>query len=217
MKTRTFVLTVAVMLLSCALRAQTMGKTQFGIRGGVNFQNLTGKDAEGDKYDNKLKTGFHVGFDAAIPVAPDYYIQPGVLFTTKGAKSDDGNFTTNISYIEVPVNFLYRPVLGTGRLILGFGPYVAFGIGGNVDNGNDKTDIEFAKEISAAEALSGTPYLKRFDAGANIFFGYEFSSRFFTQVNAQLGLVNIQPEITGFDDESTMKNTGFGLSVGYRF
>ena len=216
MKVKSIIIAMAVLLTAGTLQAQTMGRTMFSVRGGVNFQNLNGKDADGDKLENKLKTGFHLGVDAAVPVAPEFYIQPGVLFSTKGAKSDDGDVTTNISYIEVPINLLYRPMLGTGHLVLGFGPYVAFGIGGNVDVDGNKTDIKFANEITVTEALSD-PYMKRFDAGANIFFGYEFSSRIYTQVNAQLGLVNIKPEIQDIDDESTLKNTGFGLSVGYRF
>jgi hypothetical protein len=34
------------------------------------------------------------------------------------------------------------------------------------------------------------------------------------KLNAQLGLVNILPE---GDSDNSVKNTGFGLSVGYRF
>jgi hypothetical protein len=61
-------------------------------------------------------------------------------------------------------------------------------------------------------------YYKAFDAGANLFAGYEMGNGLFFQLNTQLGLVNINPEdkrIT--DDKSAYKNTGFGLSVGYRF
>jgi len=40
----------------------------------------------------------------------------------------------------------------------------------------------------------------------------------FLQLNAQLGMLNIRPDnylLT--DDNSTLKNTGYGLSLGYRF
>ena len=39
----------------------------------------------GDKLDNKLKTGFNAGVNAEIPVGVDFYVQPGLLFSTKGA------------------------------------------------------------------------------------------------------------------------------------
>ncbi len=211
-------------MLSCALAmlitagafAQT--KTSFGLRAGVNFQNLNGKDINDDKLENKLKTGFNVGVNAEIPVGIDFYVQPGVLFTTKGAKLEDSDNKINISYIEIPVNFIYKPAIGTGRLIMGFGPYAAFGMGGKVKNENgNETDIKFEKKITAAQAISGTPYLKGFDAGANLLFGYEFANKLSVQLNAGLGLVEINPEIDGVNNNGSLKNTGFGLSLGYRF
>jgi hypothetical protein len=195
-------------------------RTSFAIRAGINFQNLNGEEPGGHDLDNKLKTGFHVGVEADIPVAEEFYFRPGVLYSQKGAKLDDPDDTkVNIGYIEVPLSFVYKPVLGTGKLILGIGPYLAYGIGGKVKSNDGDENIKFENKISLSEAMSGTPYVKGFDAGGNIFFGYEFSQRFFAQINAQLGMVNINPKIEGVDDDDRgkTKNTGFGLSVGYRF
>jgi len=92
MKTKIWALALAATALVTNSYAQD--GTTFGLRAGVNFQNVNGKDFEGDKIeDNKLKTGFHIGVNAEIPVAPEFYIQPGVLFSTKGAK-DDANATS---------------------------------------------------------------------------------------------------------------------------
>jgi hypothetical protein len=218
MKTKMLVLIAGLFLVVTTGIAQT--KTAFGIRAGVNFQNLNGEDPDGDDLDYKLKTGFHVGVDVDIPIAQDFYLRPGVLFSTKGAKfDDDADTKINLSYIEVPISFAYKPMLGTGRLILGIGPYVAFAVGGNIKNDDDEVDIEFENEISMAQAISGTQYLKSLDFGGNLFFGYEFSQHFFAQINAQLGLSNITPKIEGVDDDDRgkVKNTGFGLSLGYRF
>jgi hypothetical protein len=218
MKTKMLVVLAGLLLMLNTGFAQS--KTAFGIRAGVNFQNLTGEDVDGDDLDFKLKTGFHVGIDVDIPVADQFYFRPGVLFTTKGAKLDDGDDTKiNLSYIEVPLSFAFKPTLGNGKLVLGIGPYVAFGIGGKVKNDDEEADIEFENEITPGQALSGTIYLKSIDYGGNLFFGYEFSQHFFAQANAQLGLSNIQPKIEGVDDDDRgkVKNTGFGLSIGYRF
>lgn len=203
-------------LASTVIYAQS---TTFGIRAGVNFQNITGKDIDGDKMNNKLKTGFNIGANAEIPIGIDFFVQPGVLFSTKGAKGENNDDKINLSYIEVPVNLIYKPDLGTGKLLLGFGPYVGFAVGGKYDRetGTD-VDIEFENEITAAQAATGYGlYYKSFDAGANLLFGYETSSKLSIQLNAQLGLVKINPEITGVDDKSSWKNTGFGVSLGYRF
>lgn len=222
MKAKILVLTVSISTLAFFAKAQE--STTFGIRAGVNFQNINGKDQMDDKLENDLKTGFHVGVNAEVPVAPDFYLQPGVLFTTKGAKIDEGgiDYKVNISYIEVPINFLYKPVLGTGKLLLGIGPYVAFGIGGKLKDSDSDADedIKFEKEITQTQyvsAPSNYAYLKRFDAGGNLLFGYEMSNKVSVQLNAQLGLVNINPEIEGISNDNTkFKNTGFGVSLGYR-
>ena len=213
---KTKILAVAITtLFTTAIFAQS--KTTFGIRAGVNFQNLNGEDVDGDKLDNKLKTGFNVGVNAEIPVGIDFYVQPGVLLSMKGAKFNDSDDKINLSYVEVPVNFIYKPALGSGRLVMGFGPYAAFAVGGKYkpEDGDD-VDIKFENKITPTQALTGD-YFKRFDAGANLLFGYEWANNLSVQLNAGLGLLNINPEIEGVDTDAKTKNTGFGVSLGYRF
>ena len=198
MKTKIVIVTALAFLVTANVFAQNNG-ISFGARAGINFHNLNGKDENGDKLSNKLIPGFNIGANVEIPVATDFYLQPGVLFTTKGAKWKDVNVKTTLSYIEIPINFVYKPVLADGRLLLGFGPYVAFGVGAS--------NIEFGSEPSQ---------LKRFDAGANLLAGYELSSKLSFQLNAGLGLLNLANRPEG-DSKSSIKNTGFGISVGYRF
>ena len=189
-------------------------KTTIGLRAGVNFQNLTGKSATGNDLDNDLLTGFHGGINAELPVGTDFYLQPGVLYSLKGAESPSGS-KVKISYLEIPVNLVYKPMLGKGSMLLGFGPYVAFGIGGKVEASNGtETDIVFNNEYDLTEMA---PQYRGMDAGANILAGYEFSNKFSFQLNAQLGLLNIVPESNVSGDKSKMNNTGWGLSLGYRF
>jgi hypothetical protein len=195
-----------------------MGKPSVGLRAGINFQNLNGKNANGDNLSYNLKTGFHIGVLAEVPVASEFYIQPGVLFSTKGARDNNSisgqDVKVNLSYIEIPVNFLYKPVLGKGRTLIGFGPYIGYAVGGKVKVGSVDTDIKFANSISPSQ--ESDPYYKRFDAGANFIFGYEMNSRISAQLNAQLGLAKINPKVTGTNNKESVKNTGFGVSVGYR-
>lgn len=190
----------------------------FQIRAGVNFQNLNG-EIEGEDADGDLLTAFHAGVEVPINIAPEFYIQPGVIYSMKGTKNKDADSKIKLSYIEIPVNFVYKPMLGMGNLILGVGPYVAFGIGGKVKNEDgDDIDIEFENDITLAQAESETPYFKRMDFGGNLIAGYQFSNRLFFQLNAQLGMTNIFPKIDGdSNDDWKLKNTGFGISVGYGF
>jgi Outer membrane protein beta-barrel domain len=218
---QTFFLTVlfyAITTLATAQSKKQSSGISFGARAGVNFQNINGRDGLDNKLENKLVPRFHAGVNAELPLADGFYVQPGVLFSTKGTKFKGSNTVLNLSYIEVPINLLYKPELGDGKLLLGFGPYIGFGVSGKLkpENGNDRS-ITFKNEISLAEAISGN-YLRSFDAGANLLFGYELSSQLSVQLNAQWGLVNIYPDIDGVTDLKTRyANTGFGLSLGYRF
>jgi hypothetical protein len=223
-------LITAMVLGTIFLQAQqkvNLRGTSFGLRGGVNFQNINGKDENGDKLENDILTGFNIGINAEIPVGIDFYFQPGLLYTRKGAKSEDVIFgqTINgkvkISYVELPLNFLYKPVLGKGHLLLGFGPYVALGLSGKVTyegGGSSLTsDIKFKNKVMNTDS-DDFVYIRPLEAGVNLLAGYEFGNRVSFQLNTQLGLTKINPEYEGAnDDKTSAKNTGFGFSLGFRF
>jgi hypothetical protein len=118
----------------------------------------------------------------------------------------------------LPLNLVYKGALGNGFILVGLGPYIGYAIGGNVTpDGGSATDIEFKNVVETSDPLT-VPYLKAFDAGGNIFAGYELASGIFIQLSAQLGMLKINPEYKVLtDDKSSVKNTGFGLSLGYRF
>ena len=222
MKTKLLYLSALFIFATFTIQAQI----GFGILGGVNFQNLNGKNYAGDKLKYDMILGYHAGVNVQIPIAPEFYFQPGLLFSTKGAKFVEGSltFTTKLSYVELPLNMVYKGKLGNGFVMVGFGPYLGFGIGGKVitEGGSTKieTKITFQNTVESGDALY-PPYFKRFDAGANIFVGYEMAGGIFLQLNAQLGMLKINPEDNRaepfYSDKSSIKNTGFGLSVGYRF
>lgn len=230
MKTRILTIIAILVLAATALEAQV----DFGIVAGPNFQNMVGKDDDGDKVTNGMIIGFHAGVKASIPVATDFYFQTGLLFSQKGSKNDMGILptkassedyytTTRISYVELPLHLLFRPEIGNGHVLVGFGPYVAFGIAGtqNVDYDGIpafEQKIKFKNEITMSEYWDmDYAYYRRFDAGADIFAGYEFDMGLFVQLNAQLGLLNMMPVIEDNESNANLKNTGFSLSLGYNF
>ncbi len=221
MKTMKKLLAVLLLVfLSNAMFAQG-----FGIRAGVNFQNINGKDFNGDQLENTLVTGFHAGVNYEMPVGTDLYFQPGLLFSTKGGKIESVVNVNNsiedvlvtklaLSYIELPLNFMFKPLLGSGHMLLGFGPYVAYAMGGK---GTERDyDLEFESELTSNRVSTDPIYLRAFDAGANFIIGYELASMLSLQLNAQLGLLDIYPTYPN-DDKIAWKNTGYGLSLGYRF
>lgn len=217
---------VMMFLLSVTLtmaQSTDEARTSFAVLGGVNFQNLNGKDFDGSKLENDMIIGFHAGVNAQIPIAPQFYFQPGLLFSTKGAKTVDGAITStlNLSYVELPLNVVYKAMLGNGYFMLGFGPYAGYGITGKskVDGLGTtvESDVEFKSTVELNDPVS-TVYVKAFDAGGNIFAGYELASGIFLQFNTQFGMLSINPDDKRFPEgETAVKNTGFGVSAGYRF
>lgn len=202
--------------------SSVQAQVSFGIRAGVNFSNINGKDAADDKLENKLLPGFNAGVNVEIPVADQFYLQPGLLFTTKGTKWEDSDVKSSIGYIELPINLVFKPELGAGKMLLGFGPYVAYGVTGKISDDNDSEKIKFESKSTAIDyAAAGGRMVKPFDAGANVLVGYEFSNKLSAQLNAGLGLVNMTPKLSGTGSEllkdQNFKNTTFGISIGYRF
>jgi hypothetical protein len=186
---KTKLISIAFMLLLFATVASA--QISVGVLGGVNFQNMNGKNYSGDAIENAMIPGFHAGVNVQIPVAPEFYFQPGVLFSTKGAKNPGSilTTTTKLSYIELPLNFVYKGALGNGFVLLGVGPYVAYAINGNVTTEGGSitlnTPVKFQNVIEATDSPL-IPYYRALDAGGNIFFGYEMSNGIFAQLNAQL-------------------------------
>lgn len=227
MRIKTFLLSSLVIVLGFTASAQTKSKVKFGLRGGFDYTNINGKDQYGRELNFDMVPRFNAGVVVDIPLGNQFSVQPGLLYSTKGGKTNreylglNTAADINIAYLELPLNFVYKPTLGTGNLLLGFGPYLGYGIGGKVDydqNGvKTSDDIEFTDQYTT-DNLSNMRYYKPFDVGGNLLFGYEFAGGFSAQLNAQLGMVDIRSENTlQPNSKAIFKNTGFGLSLGYMF
>lgn len=211
-------LLMAVVIIVASSRFLAAQNTSIGLRAGINFQNITGKDNSGNTLNNKLLVGFNGGLMIDNYIAPDWNIQPGILFSTKGAKSNSGSVKTHFSYIEIPLNVIYQPALNKSRVLLGAGPYIAFAVAGNEASSSGTRKIEFKSKLSISDLPNTTrAYYKGFDAGFNFLAGYLLSNNFSVQLNAQLGLANLQPDYPVSGYNAKLKNTGFGISVGYHF
>jgi hypothetical protein len=215
MKSKVLLLALATTALSLTSKAQV----SFGLRAGVNFQNINGEDAGGHDFDYKMKTGFNIGVNAELPVAPDFYVQPGLLFSTKGAKQEvtgADDYKIKLSYLEIPINLLYKPALGPGKLLLGFGPYIGIAVGGKIKQGSNDESLQFKNDVKSTDPKASLT-LKRMDFGGNLLAGYELTKQISVQLNAQLGMSNLAPKVDGKKTGIKSKNTGFGISFGYRF
>ncbi|MBL7736643.1 MAG: PorT family protein [Chitinophagaceae bacterium] len=232
MKTKTIIL----LLICAAITAETSAQIQWGVKGGGNMSGVLLKDEAG--YTKvKLRPGFHFGGTADISVSDNFSLQPALLFTTKGFTMDNDGFSQYLNgvdnikftsyHIELPINLIFKPIAGNGRLLLGAGPYLAYGFGGQwkaAANGVSVTGkLKFLNDLSDADSSLGgnsrtIPYFKPFDFGANILIGYEFRKNIYFHINGQLGLRDLDPAYNGVNDEkSSVKTAQGGISIGYRF
>lgn len=227
MKTKLFAFVLVLIFIFPQTFAQKRRKTDtgihFGILGGAGLQTFIGTDYWGEKLNNDFNPGFHGGGNVILRFGPDLYFQPGLLFSMKGTKqniiTDNIIKTISLSYLEVPLNVLFRHQLGDGYILLGLGPYAAYGITGNERTKTGPITVELSVKYlaDAAEEPTSYVYYRGPDAGANFFVGYEFYNQIFCQLNTQMGLLKINSDYGYPNDITSKKNFGFGLSAGYRF
>ena len=207
-------------------------QTSFGILAGLNIANQrVGNEIPG--VTRKPITLWRAGIAADVPLAGNFYLQPQLLVSAKGGKSEqrhipvgggifyDANTKVSLIYLELPLNLVYKFPLGPGKLLAGAGPYIAYGLGGSssavalLDNGEGQHidyTVKFKSETGPLTDDEGKIYLyyRPWDVGANILTGYELNNGLSFNINYSLGLTNISPS-----DVNSLKNHYFGVTIGY--
>ena len=218
----------------CVAVTLTAGaQAQFRLQGGVNLANVSVND-NGRVDDSKTLTSFQVGLIGDVHLASLLYLQPGVVFTGKGTKSQSGDqnsatyykATTNPFYIEVPVNLVIKtPPAGGTRFFVGAGPYIAVGVAGknkvegrylNAAFSSDE-DIKFSDDDPTTtnyEEGAGFGIMKRFDYGLNGTAGIEGKSLTLA-VNYGLGLAKLQSGSNSSSDDNN-KHRVLSFTLGFR-
>ncbi|HSK12317.1 MAG TPA: outer membrane beta-barrel protein, partial [Phnomibacter sp.] len=106
-------LSFLILALGFNASAQKRTGATLGLRAGVGYQNINGKDQTGGKLKFDMVPRFHGGLVAEIPLGGQLYVQPSLLYTTKGAESKNNFLGTtmstefNLAYVELPLNLLY--------------------------------------------------------------------------------------------------------------
>jgi hypothetical protein len=201
-----------VVFLTLALVATTLttyAQVSFGVKAGYSSSTISADDNDG----SSRLSGFHAGVIADLSLAESFSLQPQLLYSAKGVKFKDVDINENetkvsfkLNYLELPVNFLYKPQVGAGKLFVGAGPYLALGIGGKFEDVKVKFD---GKKAADLDETDDKIHAKALDAGANFLAGYELKNGLLFSINYSLGLTNFSP------DGDKSKNSYLGISVGY--
>ncbi|WP_163393532.1 porin family protein [Flavobacterium limi] len=147
-------------------QSSTVVGPEFGIKGGVNMSNLYSDSDDID--DENALWGFNAGVFAAFPIADNVFIQPEILYTTKGAELDynfagvEGTNKFRLNYIEVPL--LVRFNL-TENFNIHVGGYASYLVNAKLSG---EGDVEFDDELDADD-------FERFDAGLSAGVGVDFN------------------------------------------
>jgi len=197
---------IVLMFTLCSSSVFAGGLTGKGLKGGLNFANLHGDDAEG--WDSKI--GFCAGGFITYSINGMFAIQPEVLFTMKGAKDEEEwggetlKYTISLNYLEIPV-LAKLSMSSQGSVVpsLFVGPYLAIKLTG-------KAKVEYAGESEEEdiEDLKATDFGLVFGGGVDFALG---SSKVTVDARYTLGLTTIDAS----EWEADVKNGVFSLMVGY--
>jgi hypothetical protein len=164
-----------------------------GVRAGLNVTNI-----DNELVDNQSKLGFQAGVIAEKPLGEKFATQIGLLFATQGCKNDLSESTTNLNYLQLRLNPMFKPDIGRMKLILTVGPYLGYALSGK----------EADQKISFG---SNEAQWKRLDFGGGLGAGLQFD-------NIQVGLAYNRGLINlSHADNVSMKNSGLALTVTYMF
>lgn len=203
------------------------------LKGGVNLANVSVTES-GRIDDAKTLTSFHAGIIGDIHLASILSLQPGLLVTGKGSKTQSGDesdanyfrATSNPIYLEVPLNLVLKGPIGNDtKIFAGAGPYLAIGIAGkNKTEGkifgtafSSEKNIEWSDDDPTTlddEEGTGFGIMKRFDYGLNGTAGIE-TKNILLSVNYGLGLAKLQ---SGSDSNADDKNKHrvLSFSIGFK-
>lgn len=211
-----------------AITALTVSATQaqevrLGAKAGVNFASLGGDNTDG--IDGL--TGFHVGALVEVPVSERFSVQPEVLYSAQGAKTEisesllGASFTATskrkLDYIQVPIMAKYYIVDG---LAVEAGPQVGFLVSANAESKLDLSgdiDPTIIKEIENTYGTGDidiSDHTKGIDFGLALGASYRLDMGVFFGARYTLGLTDIN-DIDGSNVKN--QNNVFQLSAGYSF
>ena len=155
-------------------------KVKFGIKaGGILAKQKF--SSSGYNATSPSLTSFSVGVFAELPRFSEnkLSIQPNVLFTVKGTGKSTGSSSltldeSSISYVEIPINFLYH---ASDKVAVGIGPYFGYALSGKVG--------------TKAYTFDSNDNLKRSDFGYNLMAQVTIANGFGVSANYSSSLSSI--------------------------
>jgi hypothetical protein len=204
-------LTAAAVMAFGLMNAQ---EVKYGAKAGLNLSNLGG-DAE----NTDMKIGFQVGGFAEIKVSEKFSVQPELLFSTQGAKSEYSESDVDYSYTSketLKLSYLNIPIMAkfyaTEKFYVEAGPQIGLLMSAEAES--EETETFMGVTESATTTVDMKDFMNSTDFGLGLGFGYNFTENVGAGVRYTAGLSNIYKDApSGF----SVNNSNIAISVAYTF
>lgn len=101
----------------------------FELKTGLNLSKIVETDSYIMYQGISMKPSFHLGVTAEFLISEKFAIEPGLLFSAKGFKTEDffwGSVFKDsyyLNYLEIPINAIYKIDLGSAKVLISAGPF----------------------------------------------------------------------------------------------
>jgi Outer membrane protein beta-barrel domain len=211
MRKNLFVATIFILVVNL-VSAQS---TRLGFYAGPVASNMYEKVGDESRMHNYL-LGASIGILLDVPMQRIGSFQPGLNYIGKNSKDEYTDNTgtlvktkTTLSYLEIPLNVLFRLPGGGGKVTLGGGVSVAMAL-----DGHRSTIAGSAVKVDKKLGFGDEPAddYGKYDFGLNALAGYEFKNGFFVTFNYNYGIHRL---FVGGDPEDKLFNNYIALRAGF--
>lgn len=190
---------------------------QFGIKGGMNVSSLSD---DASLSDQKSKIGFNAGLFMNAPLSANFSIQPELIYTQYGAKSNytapvittggivnqEFSAATHLDYIAVPVMFQYNATPG---FYIEAGPEFGLSVSAKNKVKNETTGETLAESDNYKDDING------FNFGVGLGAGYYFTPNIGLTARYVAGITDIAKDRP--DNSDAVRNNTFQVGLAYKF
>jgi Outer membrane protein beta-barrel domain len=218
-----------LLILFCLLIARFASPGQsfnLGVTAGPNVSTFDPYNNRVGNYASSGITGFHAGLFAEVTWG-NLTVQPGLQYASIGGETNysvvepaangNGTFKYAVRYLQLPVNILGNIPITNGKIFLGGGPYMGFGLSGKitqtgVDNEGTGTTPYTSSTINNQKGYvfskSDNP-----DQGINAVAGVRFNNKVMITLNDLFSL----KFLSNYNGFAGLKSNVLSFSVGYAF
>jgi len=183
-------------------------QVKYNVQAGLNISEMTNSIVS-----TSSKLGLRAGLGLNYNFSKLFSVDPSLLIVSKGFRQPDLSYKVSPLYLQLPINAtLNLPLTNDIKILVGAGPYVAYGVGGKGIMKVESGEILDEQPLFSNNMLSMTTYKNRFDAGLNANIGVMFGD-IVIYIGGDFGFIPVNE----LDFDTKNYNSSFYLMLSYRF